>query len=109
MTFSPLSLPMGVLMPRDLESVIAEVMRATVYKTRPSEDEHELRTSAVAAAVREYLLSDEAVARTSRAFEPETWDDASWPQPEFRDAYRADALVLARAALAAALGVERGE
>jgi hypothetical protein len=85
-------------MPRDLESVIAEVMRATVYKTRPSEDENELRTHAVAAAVREYLLSDEAVERAAGSI----WTLDRLSCDEARDELRRDV----RAALAAALGDE---
>jgi hypothetical protein len=77
---------MEVLMPRDLENVIADAMGRDIGPAgaRPVWMYDAPR---VAAAVREYLLSDEAVQRAWGVF----------------DAYTEDEMAM-RAALAAALG-----
>jgi uncharacterized protein len=79
---------MEALMPRDLESVIAEALGEAI-PVMPTGHTSRVATQAVAAAVREYLLSDEAVQRAWGVF----------------DAYTEDEMAM-RAALAAALGEE---
>jgi hypothetical protein len=88
---------MEALMPRDLESVIAEaLLRDPPYDFFKREWRSDPRQ--VAAAVREYLLSDEAVQRAAQQF-----DLALVPKTTRLDDIRP---CVARAALAAALGVE---